>query len=186
MDGVLADFVLGFTSLAREMGYDNPVYPTAAQVEWDSLGGLTDDQVSRVWNRIKQDPEFWYTLTPIATPAERERVSALVLARPVYFVTARVGATAKWQTERWLQDQLGLAYPTVIMCSRKGDVAAAVHASHLIDDKAGNAVYTAYASPRTTAYLVDRQYNRFDGVVLGSRVRRVKTVSEFLDEIGNA
>lgn len=179
-DGVLANFNAGFRRLAHEMFGTS--LECAEKYTWDDYGGgITEDQVNRAWNRIKQEDWFWALLDPLATPEELDRIGRLEKEHDLYFVTSRVGKNPKRQTEDWLSDVV--RRPTVIVSSRKGEICAGIGADYCIDDKAGNAVYVAYHSPRTKSYLLSAPYNLFPHEVLGSKVRRVKTVSEFLDDV---
>lgn len=183
VDGVLADFNSGFRRLAHAM-FGTPVEPDLNNYVWDNYGGgITEDQVDRVWNRIKQDEFFWTLLEPLATMHELQKIYLLSQEHDVYFVTSRVGKNPKRQTEVWLHNTTGIDCPTVIVSNRKGEVCAGIGADYCLDDKAGNAVYVGYHSPKTKSRLLDAPYNRFDHEVLGSKVRRVKSVSEYLDEI---
>lgn len=74
--------------------------------------------------------------------------------------------------------------PTVLISTRKADAANALGADYTIDDKAGNVLAVYYQSPANRrVYIRDHQFNRFDFEVMGKRLRRVKTVTEFLDDI---
>lgn len=182
-DGVLADFNTGFRRLAHDM-FGTALEPDPNNFVWDNYGGgIAPDQVDRAWNRIKQMDDFWFKLLPLFSDEEGRRVRDLTRDNDVYFVTSRVGKSPKQQTEWWLRCALGLQHPTVIVSSRKGEICAGIGADYCIDDKAGNAVYVGYHSPRTKSCLLDAPYNRFDHDVLGSKVRRVKSVSEFLDAV---
>lgn len=181
-DGVLADFNGGFRRLAHEM-FGTPVEVDPGNFTWDNYGGgITDDQVDRVWNRIKQDRYFWWSLEPLTDSETRDRICRLDEIHDLYFVTSRVGLYPKRQTAEWLY-QMGIEQPSVIVSNRKGEICAGIGADYCIDDKAGNAVYVAYHSGRTRSYILDAPYNRFDQTALGTKVRRVKSVSEFLDDV---
>jgi FMN phosphatase YigB (HAD superfamily) len=184
VDGVLADFTLGFTTLAKEMFPESIMSPwsTLDQPQWEFSGRLVEYQ-DRVWNRIKQMDDFWSQLHPLASADELTRIANLVNKAewPIYFVTARVGKTPQPQTEIWLARQ-GIEYSTVIVSHLKGEAAVVLGATHAIDDKAGNAISTSYMSD-AESYIIDRPYNRFDHDVVGGSVRRVKTVGEFLDQV---
>jgi 5'(3')-deoxyribonucleotidase len=178
-DGVLADFVRGFMTKANGI-YGTPIYGTLEQKSWDKFEGLTEEQVAWVWDEIKKDPEFWVNLKPLATRHEFDKIIVMQRAgHDIYFVTSRPGINTKRQTEQWLH-YLGIAIPTVLVSSSKGEAAKVLGAHALLEDKAGNAVVTQYLSPKTVPYLIDRQYNRYDSSVVGSKVKRVKSVAEFL------
>lgn len=183
VDGVLADFILGFTTLAAGAGFLDHPYGTSLHPTWEfDPDVLSKDQEHRLWGLIKSSPSFWRELPLLADPLEMMNLGNLAMGIPVYFVTARVGATAKWQTERWLH-QHGIIHPTVIISKNKGEMARAVNATHLIDDKAGNVIATTWISPDTKSYIIDRPYNQVDPAVVGGKVRRVRTVGEWIEEI---
>lgn len=184
VDGVLADFILGFTTLANQM-FGSPVYTTLEQKTWDAFDGLTNEQHTRVLEATAQSRTFWQDLPAIASPAELARLAAAAPGHDFYFVTSRIGTGVKAQTETWLRRH-GFSTPTVILSDAKGEIAKAVRADALLDDKAGNAVFTQYYSRATTVYLIDRPYNRFDPAVLGSKIIRVRDLNEFLDRIDSA
>jgi hypothetical protein len=183
LDGVLVDFVLGYTTLAKELGYIPEAFSTEdpRYSRWD-IAGVSGPQNNVIWEKIKASETWWTTLKPLQ---ERSVFLAIDdLQKDVYFVTSRPGRGVKRQTEEWLE-QHGISTPTVIISSRKGDIAAGLSATYMVDDKAGNAVYVAYHSPETGVYLLDRQTNRFDPSVLGSRITRIQTLNPFMDAISH-
>jgi uncharacterized HAD superfamily protein len=182
VDGVLADFVKGFTRRAFQLGYGRGEYSTLNQQEWDRFIGMNEEQVSKVWENVKSDPFFWYDLPQLASVLEMQEIARLCGEREVYFATSRPGIKTRKQTEWWLENR-GINKPQVIVTSQKGETAKAINASALIDDKAGNAVYAKYYSPATDVYVLDRPYNRFDPVVIGSKVTRVLDLHEFVRRV---
>lgn len=169
IDGVLADFYAGYWRVCREIGKPEP-----------RIGNWDDFWDRDVWAVIKKSSDFWLMLPPCVSRNTFKRISLLRDERDVYFATSRPGLHTLWQSTDWLESQL-IRRPSVIVTSRKGEFCKVVDAGYLIDDKAGNVVYTAYESPTTTACLLDTVYNQFDQNVLGSKVRRVESVDEFLD-----
>jgi nicotinamidase-related amidase len=186
VDGVLADFSLGYTALAHEW-YGTPRVGTKDRQSWDLLPGLTATQDYALWYAIRTDGKFWEQLPALCPADVFRRLQALQDDAAVYFATNRPGCTAKQQTERWLR-AYGITNPTVIITGYKADFCRVVTADYAIDDKAGNAVAIQYGST-AQSYILDRLYNRFDSTVLGTRVKRVTTIEEFLtaieDERGN-
>lgn len=180
VDGVLADFTYDFTTLMSVHG--SPIQPrsTKQQQVWDFVD-YPKEALRKAWSEIANSKTFWLELDPFVGPLDVARIVELNSAVPTYFVTARPGDNAKRQTEDWLI-KLGVHNPCVIMSSKKGDVAKAVGASHAIDDKAGNAIYTAYQAPDCASYIVDYPYNQFDDQTVGSKVVRVPHVSTFLED----
>lgn len=160
-----------------------PVTTTSEQPSWNCFVGMDKKQVRLVWDKIKKDPMFWFELPPLVPEWEFERINELNEYHRVYFVTSRVGLDCKTQTEGWL-NQHGVYRPTVIISSRKGDIARAVNADFSIDDKASNASCIAWMTDdRTKSYLLDRKYNQCPQDFLASSVIRIGSVRNYLDII---
>jgi hypothetical protein len=182
VDGCLADFVLGFTELAHKH-FGTPVTKTLDQPSWQGFPGMTKEQVSRTWDIINESKTFWHDLDPMVYGAEFEQIERLREYNEVYFCTARTGKSAKLQTELWLRWNK-VKYPTVIICKHKGDFCKAVGADYAIEDKASNASYIDWqTNSKTKSYLINRPYNAVPAEFLASGVKRVNTVSEFMEAI---
>lgn len=182
VDGVLADFIQSFTEIANRRNPSIEIKRQVDQLHWLEKEDFSGNDWFTVWDEIKLSLDFWSKLSPIANLEDFFRINTLSSSREVYFVTSRIGYNPKKQTEYWLRTQ-GVHNPTVVICNRKGEMARAVDAAWLIEDKAGNAVYTVYHSPNTKACLIDRPYNQFTHRTLGSKVTRFATVSDFLDVV---
>lgn len=182
MDGVLADFTLAFTERLHDADSSIEVRSTLNQPQWD-FDDAPVKVLKKVWAGVKADEAFWYNLRPLVSDVEMTMLFGLALEHEPYFVTARPGTNVKRQTERWLKHHIGIGNPQVIVSPEKGEAARFLQAHYSIDDKAGNAVYVTYHSRQTQSYIVDRPYNRFDHSVVGSQVRRVATVGEFMAEV---
>lgn len=117
LDGVLADFVSGFT----EMLYQRP-RSNGTQKTWQFDASPT--QIARAWAWIDESKKFWYSLVPLVT--ESEVTDAQYLAPKVNFVymTGREDRSndTLGQTERWLRF-VGMPSGTIIL---EGDKAAGV------------------------------------------------------------
>lgn len=170
VDGVLADFGAGYDALCLKLGLVAPGPDAPWDAKWER----------EVWTEIKASPYFWKELPPLIDGATFRRIHNL--AADVYFVTARPGRETKWQTEEWLSS-FGVKKATVIVSGKKAEFAQAVGVTYSIDDKAGNAVAIQYMSRGTKSYLLDASYNRFDQSVLGTKVKRVLSVAEFLRDV---
>ena len=184
VDGVLADFLTGFLTLANDiLGRKVEVYGHRESLTWNALG-LSKHEEHVLWRSIRASRTFWYDL-PLLLEAEAEiaAVAELGTFHSVYFVTARPGLAVATQTAHWLAYKIGVYRPNVIVSSRKGEIAHAIGADFCIDDKAGNAVAVSYLSPETRSFLLDRPYNQLDHAVIGGSVRRVKTVLEYIQEV---
>jgi hypothetical protein len=189
VDGVLADFVEGFTRLANGL-FGTKIITTLEQPSWNfrTWGLLTKNQENLTWDKLKQDPDWWRTLNPLIDVLTFTRINELQVRHEVVFCTNRMSAVAPpgRQTSFWLERH-GITRPSVIVSGKKGEVARAIRATHSIDDKIENAwaVHWISDSPQTHSFLIDRPYNRIAALpeVGPSRVTRVATVKEFLDVV---
>lgn len=191
VDGVLANFLEAFTRAAKQYdpnvplltyGQADPSNGVYQQERWDFDPSLISPRiVDKVWTKIKHpDSTFWLKLAPLANEDTFDWLSEW--RADVYYVTSRPGAWAKTQTEAWLKAR-GIYNPTVIISSLKGEVAKSIGANYSIEDKAGNAVMIKYWAPKCHSYILDWPYNRFPHDIIGSQVRRVDTVEEFLSDV---
>ena len=182
VDGVLADFLTGFTRLGNAL-FQTPVVTSDEHEQWNVFPGMTPEMVDRVWKIVKQfEARFWFNLPALPALATFRRIRDLIVCgHEVYIVTSRPGEYAKRQTEQWLESR-GIPTPTVIVSSKKGEAAAMLGADYCLEDKAENAWCVVWLSPKTKSFLLNRKSNQYDPNAFGShRVRRVDTVEEFLD-----
>lgn len=184
IDGVLADFVLGFTVLLHHR-FNAPIVRTPDQPVWGGFPGVSEVDERVGWEHIRASTTFWRTLPRLATHDEALRLRALQYRTTLVFATARTGNAVVAQTQGWLDEQFGIEKATVLVSARKGELAHALHARYVIDDCIGNAVYAANHCKDlgTEVYLLDRLYNQFDHTASGSPVTRIKTLSQFLDVV---
>jgi len=183
IDGVLADFVQGFTTLARKWFPDVPVTRTADQPLWSGFPRMTKGQIDVIWREVTGSWAFWQGLDALESPALFWRLDDLRARHELYFVTSRPGETAKVQTEAWLHRR-GIYNPTVIISGKKAEIAKAIKANFSIEDKPSNGSCIDWMTDgRTKSYLINRPYNRMPNEFLASGVKRVNTVSEFIDEV---
>jgi len=182
MDGVLADFVAGFTKVAHDkFGYVQ--YGTKDHRSWD-FNHMEGKHVVEVWQHIHKSRTFWQDLPTMISMNETGQLVDLCARNEVYFCTSRPGVRTREQTMEWLM-RAGIDNPAVIVLptlATKGMIAKAIGAEYSIEDKAGNAVCISYMSD-ATSYLIDRPYNQFNHDALGSKVRRIFRVHEYLDAI---
>ena len=150
IDGVLADFVLGFTRLAHDnLDKSIATIPSRFHQQWNFDGVMTPQQSAFIWKYINEHPGWWGTLPPLVGGDIGRRLNILSLKAPIYFVTHRPD-DAQSVTARWLRREIGIEAPTVILSKKKGEVARLLHATHAIDDKLENALCLAIR-PRTSA-----------------------------------
>lgn len=185
-DGVICNFLKAF----YEEG--NRIWPGRLDTnyqnqQWFDLQGLNDDEVNKVWERIKTTPNWWMTLD-----AYRDAIAALQMflyqnhGHDIYLCTSRVpsvGSTVAFQTNVWLKAcgvEAGNNYIGVVPIAHGNDkikfyVAAEVHFS--LDDRGDSVEYFDHHDKGVhQACLLSRPWNR-DAQVK----RRVTSVQEFLD-----
>lgn len=188
VDGVLADFVHGFTALAHEL-FGTKIITTPEQPSWNfrTWGLMTREQENATWEALKKDPYWWARLLPLVKRETFERINRLRIAADVVFATSRVSDSAPpgWQTQRWLQDH-GIYNPSVVVTSKKGEMARAIQADFSIEDKLENAwcIHWISDKPQTKSYIINRLYNQLpEAPEIGKVLPRVDTVDEFLNLI---
>lgn len=119
IDGVMADFVDGFTRLGKEL-YGLPMLRCDEQEDWSwsGSGWCTPEQENEIWETLKIRPTFWRDLPTLSNvgKGDLEIVAAVHLTEPLIFVTSRPGLTAWQQTVDWLQAR-GIMEPLVVRSS---------------------------------------------------------------------
>src|SRR3990172_4497982 len=90
VDGCLADFMLGFTTLLnREFG--TPITRGHQYEQWDEVIGVSPQQVKYGWNCVNQSSTFWLTLDSLVSNEVWDRLRRLQEHTDIYFVTNRSG-----------------------------------------------------------------------------------------------
>lgn len=178
IDGVLADFNQDYVKLINKMtGIEFPALGEDYPDEWFYCktayrkAGYDEAKVSAtgkaVWGAISSSKSFWLDLKPYPGAIKFLQWISL-LKDDIYFMTSRPGATAKWQTEKWLKRNGFFGSPTVIITSEKGMTCKAVKADFYVDDKTENLQDVVFTCPPTQVYRVIRPYNiHVDGSISG-------------------
>lgn len=180
VDGVLADFVLAFTTEANRLFGDTPIYGAYQMKTWNGFAGLSTIQVKDTWKAVNASPVFWMRVPTLLNEANWEDLKKLNLKANVYFATSRQGNDVLYQTKTWLE-QYGVFKPNVVLSQLKGDFCRAVDADGAIDDNADNVNRIAWDS-KATPFLLSRLYNFYDEGNIGSpRVQRINRITEYLD-----
>ena len=180
-DGVLADFASDYQSLIIKVTGKDLFQPGDVENppvwSWPEFRGYTKEDMTAVWKVIAEHHAF------SLGHRETRDCSTLRMLMPdlqrnhdVYFITNRVGETAKWQTESWLQFHLGMLNPTVLISAEKGLCAKALELDCYIDDNLDNANDVAMKSPDTRVYLLNRRYNSDPTLAV-----RVDTLGQMFD-----
>lgn len=191
IDGVLADFVFGFTSLARviDMSYERmPITHTWDHRSWGfDMPKSTQD---KCWDMIKKNnDEWWGGLQNLLTePEKRELYYINRNVAHVYFVTGRRGGELVADvTATWIEMNYGIQHPSVIVTEKKGEFARLCKVTHAIDDKLENAwaVHWMADRPQVRSYIITRRYNdlQTDLEIGAKKVIRVKTPMTFFKEV---
>lgn len=177
LDGVLCDFNTAFLRVLQEIA-GRPVGPcgdlrlgtnrqryTPDTWRWyrDALD-VTPVEVRQAWAHVEApSTRFWERLEPIHTPNQtRDLVGALLRSKTaeVYFLTSRVGSTARRQSEAWLLAYGAPARPTVLVTDEKGLMAKALRLDAVIDDHVRHAHEVRAYAPHCQMVLVDTPANR--------------------------
>ena len=183
VDGVLADFNSAYRRLCIEMSgrdlfppEDDPTYP--AVWGYPEYYGYTDEEVAQVWKRIEADPDFWFNLNPL--PGMAQVANLYWRGHDLYFISQRVGETAKRQTEQWLI-AYSVSVPTVLITGRKGSIVRDLRLDAYIDDRLSNVQNVARMAWDTRVFLLDAPYNRVKPSQ--RRYTRVSSVADMLAQV---
>ena len=183
LDGVLADFDLGFTRLGHYL-FGTPFVSTVQQPFWNFRNVMTTEQQNEVWNVIKKTPGWWFSLPPLIEDDVFIRIWELTNRCEVYFVTHRMHdkTPAGEQSVQWLEYH-GIEHPRVIVSPNKGEIAKAVGAHYVIEDNWSNACAIHWMAERCKTFLIERPYNEEARKIIPPRITVVKTVDEYLDVV---
>lgn len=178
VDGVLANFSADYAKLIVETTGRNLFHPgdtvNPPVWDWEKLRGYTDEEIKDVWKIIKASETFWADLEPLVGGLFlASRIEWVDKWHDIYYVTARVGNDAKWQTEMWLNTVCGVPLPTVLLSKDKGAVCKALDLNIYVDDNLENIEGVELHSPQTHAYLLNYNYNQARPVK-----RRVTTLED--------
>ena len=184
VDGCVADFTWGISQVMHQLDPTYKPLHTFDQPSWD-FREAPNGLFLKAFATVPGDAfNFNRNLVPMISEPDARRLARLAESQEVYFATSRPGGTEALRgTKDFLRNKLGIGDPNVILTARKGDFCAAVKATHFIDDKAGNATFAKYHSPDTQVFLLSAPYNQFDQSVLGTKVKRILSFTEFLEAV---
>lgn len=161
LDGVLANFNLGFARVLSVLGAPTPMLDGREPEvwSWPTHYGASREQEREAWDRVTRNPLFWLALKPMpdAWPAFGLMRQMERHGDQFVFLTAREGRRVHQQTWDWVKDFTRLDYPTVIVTADKGPVAQAMGLDVLVEDKPENLDGLPWF---TTGLLVSRAWNR--------------------------
>lgn len=184
IDGVLADFMLAYSTLGNKM-FGTPI---VKDVDEDSKEygirshlGISPEQDDEIWKEIDSTANFWERLEPSVEPVTFQSINFLAHYHEVYFITSRnptAGQSTQIQTAKWLR-KYGIFHPSVVISHHKDAVCRAMHIDFMIDDKLST-VINILKTKYTKAWVIDRAHNR-GPVSVG--VPRVHTVDEYIQKL---
>lgn len=183
LDGVLCNFI----GPAVKKGYElagRPEPENWVQSCWDDYGGLTKDEIAKLWKYIEENPNFWSELPPLFSVTESNDVVWLLHEGcRIYFATNRRFPGAYEATLDWLDMFMGFSQGLVIT-KRKGEFCRVVDADYYIDDKSENVDCAIWLTDgKTKSYVMDSPTNRGQYAPHSSKAGRVHSISEFLEEV---
>ena len=183
-DGVLANFNHAFVELTvRVLGKD--LYPGPAGTfdiftwNYPEFFGYTSSDVTKVWDHLKSDPDFWLNIPAYKNTKQAMKVLANLQQsnNDIYFITNRMGVNAKRQTEKWL-DRFDMMPTTVLLSKEKGFCATALALDAYIDDKWENCVDVAMQNDTIKVFCMDQPWNHTK--VSDLKIIRVSSILEML------
>jgi len=183
MDGFVADFCLGFSTLASQLFPKKNIIPFgcgAAQVWGFTTGAgvesglLTKEENRVVWDHIYKSDLFWINLPPLFNQADREALWRLHSQHELCWVTSRSGKNVADQTSGFIAMHNLPNYTNVTIAgSDKGEfVKANPHYDVAIDD--GPNQIERMSAVGQKVVIMDQPYNRH---LIG--YHRVTSISEF-------
>ena len=164
LDGVLADFVKGYSLLANDM-YGTPVIDTVTCKKFSvsEATGLTLNQDLYVWSAILIQGNFWSKLDPLVS---KETMKIVAGREDVVYCTSRPNtAHIRIETREWLSKQ-GLYQPCLHVPRKDALVAAWPTGGAILDDDPrtvarGNKLTSALGSfDKWDIRLMERHYNK--------------------------
>lgn len=197
IDGILANFIPAYQRAVIKVAGENLFHPGDDKDppcwDWPELRGYDPAVTKKVRQLIRESPDFWMNLNEVPGDCSTLRLTVLDLDRwhDIYYITNRMGNSAKWQTEQWLILHLGIERPTVLISAEKGLIAKALQLDCYVDDNLDNVndvvgrTGPEQIEAKTRTYLMNRNYNQptAPGInPLDKRVIRVDTLGQFFDK----
>ena len=179
LDDVLADFIRRFMDIAAEKyGIDPNLRPTSW--EWDGID-MPKERVDGTWDAVLDIPNFWETLDVIQG-VDRQVVRDLDHETRLFFPTARAVLRSGWdigkQSAKWLENQFGLRFPTVLVSDEKGPLASALKYDYFIDDRPKNCIAIKQALPNCQVFMQEASHNQGSKYDIPG-VPRIKSINDF-------
>lgn len=170
LDGVFVNFNDGFAQLLTDISgrrlVPAPPHFAPSTWAWPAAVGYKQSEQDEAWRRIEVSPSWWdereslhhHVMTNIFFRHLSKAVDAGKLV--VYFLTARPGLNAHWQSVNWLTRH-GMKNPQVIVTAGKGLTAALLALDVVVDDFHHNlSDVAAQTQGRCRTALVEASYNQ--------------------------
>ena len=185
LDDVLVDFMSEFTKICNRL-FGKPELGTLP-VDWDwSNFYLTKAEKATAWEELSNIENFWANL-PVEEGADPDIVERLSDDHELFFITARVpsrGWSTEHQSKHWVHCKMDVIFPTVIVSSNKGPIAAALKFDYFIDDRPKNCIDIHEALPDCKVYLKDSSHNQ--SFVCPEWLTRVRDFNQFAKIVDDA
>lgn len=160
LDDVLANFIDKYIAICNRLHGKPPIGAKPVDWEWSNFG-LTRAQQDDAWAEVRQTYNFWDTLGT-EEGATRDQLERLDNKHSLFFITARAlstGDSIQRQSCRWLLNNFGIPFPTVLVTVDKGPLAAALKLDYFIDDRPKNVIEIATAVPTCKVFLKNSMHN---------------------------
>lgn len=182
IDDVLSDFFRGWNKRSQELlGIPGDLELQPTSWDWGNYG-YTPEQLSTVWDNIRNDPEFYGSLATIVSPYFGNALSRLDSQHDLYFMTARkeckVGESMTRATKRWFKNHLLITDPTVLCSKKKGLLAEALDLNYFLDDNVDNCKAVRFHAPACKVYFKSMTHNLIEGAKYPN-LPKVDTFEEF-------
>ena len=104
LDGVLADFVYGFSTIANKL-FDYPIIDNSQQQHWNWLvgNGYSKKEQDKIWRIVDATENWWETLPCLLDSEEKSFMKMISNRFDIIYCTNRQGDTVDSQTFRWLK-----------------------------------------------------------------------------------
>lgn len=186
LDDVLCDFISAFTEIAHDLfGIDKNIRPN--DWEWSNYA-ITEEQKAAVWKEIVNTYNFWEDLNVKEGASLRSMLDLRLLPNvDLVFITARAktaGQSVQRQSAHWLEKRMCLPYPTVIVDTNKGPIAAALKLDYFIDDRPSNCLEIMQAVPGCKVFLKNSSHNL--SYQAPPELERVRDFDEFVRRVLSA
>lgn len=182
IDDVLSDFFRGWNKRSQELlGIPGDLELQPTSWDWGNYG-YTPEQLSTVWDNIRNDPFFYSDLKPLVSNGYRAPLNLLATRHDIYFMTARKeckhGMSMTVTTQIWLDEVLNCTDSMVLCSKKKGLLAEALDLDYFLDDNVENCNDVRFHASNCKVYLKSMTHNLIEGAKYPN-LPKVDTFEEF-------